>query len=254
MLQQSLKPHGGNRLSAWYDRTLGRLIPRYAVFSLIFCILYDCFVYYASKLIVSLTGAHRYDMAISWDAHIPFRVEWITVYVACFAFWALTFIVISRQGKEFWNRFALANLIGLTVCFLFFVFVPTITTVRPEPTGEGFFDWVFSLIVAADTPVNLFPSIHCFAAWYGFCVTRGRKNLPIAYRVFTLVFSVLVCCSVVLVKQHVVVDIFAGVALAEGTWLLARKTDWYRPLQRMSDRIESAVFGELSEPDTACEE
>ena len=36
------------------------------------------------------------------------------------------------------------------------------------------------------------------------------------------VFSLLVCASTVLVKQHVVVDIFAGIAVAEAGLLLSR--------------------------------
>lgn len=36
------------------------------------------------------------------------------------------------------------------------------------------------------------------------------------------VFSLLVCLSTVLVKQHVIVDIFAGIAVAELGLLLSR--------------------------------
>ena len=46
--------------------------------------------------------------------------------------------------------------------------------------------------------------------------------MPRWYKWVNFVFSLLVCASTVLVKQHVFVDIFAGIAVVELGLLLAR--------------------------------
>ena len=48
------------------------------------------------------------------------------------------------------------------------------------------------------------------------------RKVPKWYKWVNFVFSLLVCASTVLVKQHVVVDIFAGIAVAEAGLLLSR--------------------------------
>lgn len=48
------------------------------------------------------------------------------------------------------------------------------------------------------------------------------QKVPLWYKWVNFVFSLLVCLSTVLVKQHVIVDIFAGIAVAELGLLLSR--------------------------------
>ena len=70
--------------------------------------------------------------------------------------------------------------------------------------------------------MTLCPSIHCLDSWLSWRFLVQCKKVPLWYKWVNFVFSLLVCLSTVLVKQHVIVDIFAGIAVAELGLLLSR--------------------------------
>ena len=77
---------------------------------------------------------------------------------------------------------------------------------------------------------------HCLESWFCFRGARGMKRVPRWYTASMLAFTLLVCVSTVLVKQHVLVDIPAAILVAElGLWL----SDRFRA-GRLLDRVEDA--------------
>lgn len=232
-----------NKLSAsGYNARFGRFVPRYALFSAPFCLLLDCLIYFLAKIIQSFTELPYHSLVLPPDA-LPFVPAFMWVYVGCFLFWILMFPAVSQRGKAEWYRFFTANTIGLLVCGVFFVLLPTKIN-RPEVTGTGLTAWLCRFIYAADTPaVDLFPSIHCFGAWMCHIGVRGQKRYPLWLRVFTPLFAIFVCFSTMFVKQHFFIDTIAGIVLAELCVLFVKffpKTAL--PLERAFDALDSAVF------------
>ena len=131
-------------------------------------------------------------------------------------------------------RFFTADLYARIICFLFFVFYPT-TNVRPELVGNGIFVQGMRFLYQIDKPVNLFPSIHCMASWFCCIGIRGDKKVPVWYKIVSVMIAVLVFVSTLVTKQHVIVDVIGGVAVAELTWFVSCRTNgWkiYRNLVR----------------------
>ena len=127
-----------------------------------------------------------------------------------------------------------ADLYARIICFLFFVFYPT-TNVRPELVGNGIFVQGMRFLYQIDEPVNLFPSIHCMASWFCCIGIRGDKKVPVWYKIVSVMIAVLVFISTLVTKQHVIVDVIGGVAVAELTWFVSCRTNgWkiYRNLVR----------------------
>ena len=116
----------------------------------------------------------------------------------------------------------------------FFAFYPT-TNVRPELVGNGIFVQGMRFLYQIDKPVNLFPSIHCMASWFCCIGIRGDKKVPGWYKIVSVMIAVLVFVSTLVTKQHVIVDVIGGVAVAELTWFVSCRTNgWkiYRNLVR----------------------
>ena len=61
------------------------------------------------------------------------------------------------------------------------------------------------------------------------------------YQCFSCFFAVLVCISTLVTKQHYIIDLIAGVLLAEAMYLVGQKTDWYLKLQSMFTKINRGV-------------
>ena len=202
-------------------RSLENCIPAYGRRPLLAAIALQSVVYWGTKLI---TGAwpHRI-MATALDDAFPL-LPWMTVvYFGSYLFWVVNYILAVRQGEENAWRFLAADTLGKQVCMIFFLAIPT-TVVRPAVPENAPFGWLLALLYAADVPDNLFPSIHCFNSWLCWAGIRGRKGVSAGYRAFSLIATLLIGVSTLATKQHVVVDVVTGFALAELCWLLAGHT------------------------------
>ncbi len=191
-----------------------KYIPPYSHIPLLLVVAVNFLVYYVSRLINAELEHH--DISSSLDKALPFIPEFIVIYILAYFQWALCYILIARESRERCYYFLSGELIAKLICFLFFIFYPTITS-RPEPTG-----FLTSFIFSADIPNNLFPSIHCLASYICFRGLIGAKKVGRGFKIINAIFSVLVFLSTVFVKQHFVIDIFGGVAAAEIGLLLAR--------------------------------
>ena len=218
----------------WYKR----LIPRYALLSLPLVV--------SGPLLYALANAlpdvfPRFNIMSAWDYAIPLRSEWVLVYFGSYLFWVVNAILIAREGKERWFRTLSAVLLSAVIAFFFFLFFPA-TMIRPEITGDGVFDHLMRLLYAIDTPTNLLPSLHCSQSWICAIALHSAQRVPRWYRVFSYVFALMVCASTLLVRQHCIADVVVGVAMSQITYMLFRKGEGYRPLMRLFERLDRAVF------------
>lgn len=62
-----------------------------------------------------------------------------------------------------------------------------------EIVGDSFWEAAMRLLYQMDAADNLLPSIHCLTSWFCFIAVRKNDKIPTWYRVFTLVFALLVC-------------------------------------------------------------
>ena len=119
------------------------------------------------------------------------------------------------------RRAVCRELISKAMSMLVFLFYATRMD-RPTVEVHDFTTWFLAFIYRMDTPINLFPSLHCLESWLCFRGAIGLKRMPRWYTWFQLVFTLLVFATVLLVKQHVWPDILGGVAFAELGQLLGR--------------------------------
>lgn len=197
--------------AAGWKAALDRLLPGYARLPLLMTVLWNCLVYYGSNLIAGDWPHHEIALAI--DGAIPL-VPWTAlIYLGCYLFWIVNYILAARQSKEAAYRFLSAEFLAKTVCFLIFIVYPT-TCVRPEIPPAGFWNRVILGIYQVDAPVNLFPSIHCLVSWFCYLGIRKQEQIPRWYRRFSFWFALAVFVSTLTTKQHVIADVAGGVILA----------------------------------------
>lgn len=173
-----------------------------------------CLVYYGAR-IVNLSRVYH-CISVPADDLIPFVPGFILIYVLAFVQWGLNYLHLAHVDRTTCLRFAGALLLAKLVCGGVFLIYPTCMTFRPTPEGHDLISALARLIFAADTPPdNLFPSIHCLESWMCLRLSLRSKTLPGWVKGLCAVFTVLVFASVVLIKQHVLMDIPAGIAVGE---------------------------------------
>ena len=190
--------------------------------------------YWATRLVLPHLTAHLLSSAL--DARIPFSPPWIAVYCLSFPFWAVSGLWILSGERRFSCRFAAAYILAMFLSAAVFLLYPC-TMERPEVTGSGFFPAWVRLIYSADSPTNLLPSLHVLITYFCGRGAFGSTAVPKWYGWISAVFFLLVCCSVVLVKQHVLVDIPAGIAAGELALQCARLLRMERLLSPLEKRI-----------------
>ena len=226
----------------WYGTHMDKWIPAYAFFSLIGCFVLNFLVYSITQHLGS--NLYHYDFTTGFDRSVPFCPAWVSIYVLSFPFWVISYALTARENsKEFWYRFVFADMLARVVCGVFFLLIPT-TNVRPEITGDGFWDNAMAFIYAMDMPYDLFPSIHCLASLMCYLGIRKCSTLPKTYRYGTLVFAILVFISTQFTKQHYIVDVIGGITVALGCFTLSMHCNAYKLPERLFAKIHMKVFGD----------
>jgi len=179
---------------------------------------FNFLLYYGGRALAA--GLEHHSMAVPLDSSIPFLPWTVLIYWGCYVFWVINYYLGVRCDSGSGCRFLAAHYIGELICFCIFLLYPT-TMVRADNPGSSLAGYIVSLTYQYDEANNLFPSIHCFASWLCWIAVRGKKQIPVWYRTLSLVFAVMVCISTLTVKQHVLADIPAGIAVAELSYWLA---------------------------------
>ena len=200
---------------------LNDLLPLYTRIPLISMVCIHGLVYYATRPVTQKLT--HFDFSLPVDDVIPFIPAFSVIYVLAYVQWIAGYIVIARDSRELCCRVISGEIISKLICMALFLLVPT-TMTRAEITSDGFFDTVVRCIYRLDAADNLFPSIHCLESWVCFRGAMQLKKTGSWYRYFTLLFSLLVFASTVLIKQHVAVDVIAGILTAEIGQQIAQKT------------------------------
>ena len=212
------------------------LLPGYGWACLCFLLLTQVVVFYVTR--IPLMYMDTVDLATSLDRLIPLVplwtvvyllafASWIVIYILSFASWFATFVLLFRQRKEHVYRNSAAYFLTLVLTGITFLLVPGAIE-RPEVPGTGFFPWLTRLVYACDPPNNLCPSLHVICSYYCWRAMWDTEGIPLWYRRFNFVFLVLVCCCILFVKQHVIVDVPAGVLASEVPLQLAKRFHWER--------------------------
>ncbi len=191
--------------------------------------------YWLAQFIIRAFELELHSPAIWLDGHIPFVPAFLIPYIGCFIHWLATFYIIYRDEDGFARLFT-AAVMGYAAGFIVFICWPT-TMQRPVIEAEGVWRFIYTIICTLDEPLNLLPSIHCFVSFLCCVSTIKSSSVPRWYAAFSTVMLMLVCLSTLFVKQHCVLDVFAGVALGSMAWLLAKAAILQKPARRIYNSL-----------------
>ncbi len=207
-----------------------KLLPDYAVIPVVLWVIGQVLAFYATRFLnLCIYGSYEnfFDISISLDNIIPVVPQWIYIYILTYVFWVVSFVLICRNSKEMCCKALSAEMLGKLVCAIIFVSFPTFV-IRPEIKVNDLSTFLLDFIYKADTPDNLFPSMHCSISYFATRYIVKCERVQKWYKVLSVVMTVLVCFSVVFTKQHVVIDIVGGIAVAEICSQLSDRLKLYR--------------------------
>jgi membrane-associated phospholipid phosphatase len=149
---------------------------------------------------------------LPFEKRIPLVPVAFPVYAAVYLEAALP-IVLLRTVREYVHLQAACITASILALVVFAIF--PMTYPRPPADLHGAVPHLLAIEWSVDGPACTFPSLHVAFAWLlAFALGTGSLLRRVLWRVNAALISV----ATLLVKQHFLVDVVAGVALAGGVW------------------------------------
>ena len=229
-----------------WDKKLLGILPIYGLMPLIISPIINTITYTGTRLIYPHAESYH-NIYSKLDAMIPFCPWWMLGYVFAFPVWAVGFVMIAREERKICYEVFTAEVMAKLMVLIVFLVYPTIM-INPEHVyasqiDSGFIGWLCRLVYGFDAPDHLFPSIHCLENWILFRAAFRMKNVGTKYKIFMFGAAMIVFASVLLVKQHVIIDIFGAIAVVEIALFLAKKYN----LGRVYFALERKLSGKNQE-------
>jgi membrane-associated phospholipid phosphatase len=182
------------------------------------------------------------QLAFTLDRAIPFDPGWVFIYLCVYPMYLLPFLHDAPAGTH--RRLALGYVLVLAVAYAVFLLVPVGFARSEIPLGAKHYSmWALGKVHGLDPPWNCMPSTHCatsLLAGLAFWEMGGRIGW------WGMLTALAIAVSTTLTKQHYIVDVVAGYALALTIyWLLRRAAStaeqpapsWLRPVLEIARRV-----------------
>lgn len=194
-----------------------RILKKYkhGLIILIYAVIYmSIFAYLESR-----TDIVFHIIQTPFDKYIPFCEYFIIPYIFWFVYMliaVLFFIFVNPDKKEYYQMvFSLGT--GMTLFLMVSYIYPNGLDLRPaEMVRDNIFTDTVQLLYRHDSPTNVLPSIHVYnslAIHIAFAkskmLERDRWLIGASF-----MLTCLIILSTVFLKQHSLIDVFAGIGLA----------------------------------------
>ena len=187
-------------------------------------------IYLLGHLLAELIGNEPFLPKIPLiDDLIPVVPVFIIPYIWSYLYWAMAPMAASKCKKDHFLDYLAAYLLACLAGMLVLAAAPTYMDRVAEGLylpRSGFFAQLMRFWYSLDgseIAYNLFPSFHCLNSTISYLAVCGRREVPLWYRIYSLVLTLLIFAATVFVKQHYVIDILGGAIIAVAAFLLCKK-------------------------------
>ena len=173
------------------------------------CVLFCLTVYLGTNEIASNMERH-YGMYFDFEKDIPLVPWMIYIYASFHLLLALNFFII--KDPKVIKAFTISLMASSFIAALVFLSFPgELGFSRVD--GTAGYEAMYSFLHKIDHPHNLYPSLHItFSVLTAFAMFDQTQNK--LFHGLLIIWIVLICCSVILVHQHHLFDIFTGLILS----------------------------------------
>lgn len=165
---------------------------------------------------------------MAFDDYIPFCEIFVVPYLLWFAYVAVVIMYFFFRDKDDYFKTCAFLFTGMTIFLLVSTLWPNGHHLRPYVMPR---DNIFTRLVAAlyqaDTPTNLWPSIHVYNS-LGCHIAVMRSQRLRNYRgirIGSFILCVSIVMSTVFIKQHSLFDVMTAFILAAVMYVLVYHTD-----------------------------
>ncbi|MGC4117755.1 MAG: phosphatase PAP2 family protein [Myxococcales bacterium] len=211
--------------------------PRWALVGLVMFTLWATIYLLVSRL-PDPSRVHYFSTEL--ESNMLLRPAYALLYVLLYPIFVLPFF--SVRDPAVMRRLVISYLVMIVFCSVVFVAFPVGVERPPMPAQDDLGTWVLSMVWATDVSWNCMPSEHCMAAMLAALACWESDK-----RVGAFAFLATLCIglSTLFTKQHYLVDVFVGFALALVLHASVRLSVWRNldVLPNGSSDVLERIFG-----------
>ena len=212
---------------------------RHAIPLIVYGIIYMAWFNHLEQTITS----HYRVIHVALDDHIPFCEVFVIPYMLWFAYIAIVVMYFFFRDKDDYFRTCTFLFKGMTVFLLVSTLWPNGHHLRPYiMPRDNIFTQLVSILYKADTPTNLWPSIHVYNSLGCHIAVMKSKRLEKhkGIRIGSFILCVSIIMSTMLIKQHSVFDVTTAFIMAAIMYGVVYRSDilinFYHGLQKHHKR------------------
>lgn len=186
---------------------------RHALPLILYGIIYMHWFAYLEKTVTS----HYHLIHLKPDDLIPFCEVFVIPYLLWFAYVAVTVLYFFFKDRDDYFRICTFLFTGMTIFLIISTVWPNGHNLRPVVMPrDNVFTRLVSVLYRADTPTNLWPSIHVYnSLGCHFAVVKSTQlEKHKGVRIGSLILCVSIILSTVFIKQHSVFDVTTAFIMA----------------------------------------
>lgn len=159
------------------------------------------------------------------DDYIPFYKPAILMYSSWFLMLVIPFVyLLKRKSYDNTYNIIIPMFLAMYISLIIYVIYPTALDIRvTDITGNDICSWIIRKIQGIDAPNNVCPSIHVSTTVIIYNQFRKILKDNKKSKAFFLLWSVGICISTMLVKQHSIIDVVCGIILAHAILFVFNK-------------------------------
>ena len=168
--------------------------------------------YFLTENLIPADRCHPMHCVI--DDLVPFREGFVIFYVSWFLLIIISLLYFFLYDIQSFRDLSWFIIITQIVAMAVYIVYPNRQDVRPETfANRNVFTWVLSIIYTFDTPTGVCPSLHvAYSIGIGSAWLKKKDASPV-WKAVLVVWIVMICLSVMFVKQHSAVDVLCALPL-----------------------------------------
>ncbi len=150
------------------------------------------------------------------DDKIPFCEIFILPYYAWFIYVAavMLYLLFNMEVEVYYKNYMFL-VTGMTLFLIISTLFPNMHQLRPDVMPrDNVFTHMIALLYKADTPTNLWPSIHVYNSLGTMIAVRNSKKIGKIGRILSDIMGVLIILSTMFIKQHSIYDVVTAFFMA----------------------------------------
>lgn len=193
--------------------------PRYEHLKLLSGWLIYFALYFLTENLIPVSACHVVHSKV--DDLIPFNEYFLVFYCGWFALIIITMVYFLLYDTRKFKEFQVFIMITQAIAMVVYIVYPTVQMLRPAVMpNDSFLCGLMSLIYAFDTPTGVCPSLHVAYSMGIAAVWCKYKDASVWWKAFIVITIIMICLSVMFVKQHSFVDVMAALPVGMAAYLL----------------------------------